>query len=577
MKNFSIGLRAAVCALGIVLVLCAIGCSSAATDRRVNRLLKDYSERLDGNTVAPQVQFPTADTYRRKGQFDETPETHNPPAEELLFDAASADRDVAARLETYFEPGFDGEVIDLFAALRIAQQSAREFLNAEEEYILAAIRLLIERHRYGPRFFNDLILSADGSVNTTDNTTALRIVNELRVAQQLPYGGNIEAGLIFNAAELLREEVSGQYSSATSLVLNANIPLLRDAGRIAKEPLIQAERDLVYAARAFERFRREFLVDIARDYFDLVAQQAAIANQVRSLNSLLQQQERTAARVAAGVEAAFQTRRFQENVLSRRNSLINSQERYLLSVDLFKVRLGLPVEKEIVIVPTEIQVPEPEISPALAAERALTYRLDLQTRRDMVDDARRDVVYAKNQLLPDLDLAAGVRVATDPGDSIGNFDFDFKNTAYNASVLFGLPLDREIERLNLRASIINVERGKRSYDQFRDNVIVQARASVRAIDQARLALQLAEQRIEINQLVLEQLKLEEAESLEITVAESDLLQSENDRDAALRDLRISVLEYLLATGQMRVERDGQFLPLPGMGSIAVAPVAPAQP
>ena len=36
--------------------------------------------------------------------------------------------------------------------------------------------------------------------------------------------------------------------------------------------LIQAERDLVYSARNFEAFRREFLVAIARDYFALVAQ-----------------------------------------------------------------------------------------------------------------------------------------------------------------------------------------------------------------------------------------------------------------------------------------------------------------
>lgn len=562
----------------LVAVTAGLGaCSLGSTDRRVSRLVEDYSSSLDGGAIAPVREYPPATSYRDRAQLDEKPDSVNPPAQDLGFDPAGPDRDVSARLDSYVEPGFGGTVIDLPEAFSIAQRSAREYLTAEEEYILAAIRLLIERHRFSPRFFNDVSASVDGSFDTTNADTAIRIVNELRATQQLPYGGNVEARLIWDAAEILRENVSGQYSSATSLVLNANLPLLRGAGPVAKESLIQAERNLVYAARDFERFRRQFLVTIARDYFNLVAQQAAIANQERSLASLLQSQERTAAQVEAGRLAAFETRRFEERVLNTRNGLINARERFLLAMDRFKVRLGLPIEQEIVIVPTRLEIPEPEITPAKATELALAYRLDLQVERDQVDDARRGVSNAKNDLLPDLDLAAGLTVASNPNDTIGNFDFDFGSANYNASVTFGLPLDRRIERLSLRSAMIGAERSQRGYEQFRDNVIVDARAAVRRIDQARFALDLAERRVEINRLVLEQLKLQEADSLEITDAEDQLLQSENDRDDARRDLRISILEYLLATGMMRVERDGQFQPVPGMGEIVLEREAPVQP
>jgi outer membrane protein TolC len=559
--------------VAIGLIVGSMGCSMSASDKRITRLLDQYADQLGPSAMAPRRDFPPADEFRSPDQLDEDPETVNPSVDDLEFEEAPGDRDAALRLDAYALDAISGTPLDLSAALRISQTSSREFLNAEEEYVLAAIRLLIERHRFGPRFFNDTRVAIDGNFDTTNNDTAITIVNELRATQQLPYGGNVEASLIWNAAELLREEVSGEYSSATELALNANIPLLRDAGPIAKESLIQAERDMVYAARAFERFRREFLVDISRDYFDLVAQLAGIANQQRTLASLLQSQERTAARVAAGREAAFQTRRFEENVLNQRNSLIRARENYILLLDRFKVRLGIPVTEDVLIVPTEIRVPEPEITTAEAARTALQFRLDLQTRRDRLDDSRRAVANSKNQLLPDLDLAGGIAVATDSADQYGDFDFDFKETDYNASVTFGLPLDREIERLNLRSSIINMERNIRGYEEFRDNVIVDARASVRAIDQARFALELAGQRVEINQLVLEQLKLEEAESLEITTAESDLLQSENDRDLAIRDLRVAVLEYLLETGQLRVTREGGFDPIPGMGPILLDPGA----
>jgi len=549
-------------------------CSLRATDNRLSRLVEDYSERLDGGAVAPTRDYAPAREYRDRAQLEKTPASVNPPAEALPFDPAEPDRDVQARLDSYVEPGFAGTIIDLPEAFRIAQRSAREYLTAEEEYILAAISLLIERHRFSPRFFNDLSASADGSFDTTNADTAIRIVNELRATKQLTTGGSLEARLIWDAAQTLREGVTGQYTSATSLVLDANIPLLRGAGPVARESLIQAERNLVYAARDFERFRREFLVDIARDYFNLVAQQAAIANQERSLNSLLQSQQRTAAQVEAGRLAAFETRRFEERVLNTRNGLITARERFLLSLDRFKVRLGLPVEEEIAIVPTRLEIPEPEITPAHATALAMQYRLDLQVERDRVEDARRGVSNARNDLLPDLDLAANLTVGTDPNDEIGNFDFAFDEADYSASVTFGLPLDRRIERLSLRRAMIGAERSRRTYDQFRDNVIVDARAAVRAIDEARFALDLAERRVEINRLVLEQLKLEEADSLEITDAEDQLLGSENDRDDAVRDLRIAILEYLLSTGTMRVTPGGQFQPLPGMGQIVLEREAP---
>ncbi|MGB0768785.1 MAG: hypothetical protein ACPGYV_13875, partial [Phycisphaeraceae bacterium] len=42
-------------------------------------------------------------------------------------------------------------------------------------------------------------------------------------------------------------------------------------------------------------------------------------------------------------------------------------------------------------------------------------------------------------------------------------------------------------------------------------------------------------------------------------AEEDLLDARNSRDQALADLQTSVLNYLLQTGQMRVDGQGRWL------------------
>jgi len=43
-------------------------------------------------------------------------------------------------------------------------------------------------------------------------------------------------------------------------------------------------------------------------------------------------------------------------------------------------------------------------------------------------------------------------------------------------------------------------------------------------------------------------------------AQEDLADAQDARDSAARDLRLSVLNFLLNTGQMRVTANGQWLP-----------------
>ena len=52
------------------------------------------------------------------------------------------------------------------------------------------------------------------------------------------------------------------------------------------------------------------------------------------------------------------------------------------------------------------------------------------------------------------------------------------------------------------------------------------------------------------------------------------MSAEQARDQARTDLRNAVLDYLLSTGQLRVNRDGSLDPIPGMQA---APAVPADP
>lgn len=574
------------------------GCQDLSSiDARADELVRERSALLGGGegggTLAPsRAGTPVGDNGQPRSLLT-TPPTNNPSAQSLRFSAADEARDVEARLSAYAQAPSEAMSIDLPTAWRQAQRTAREFLNAEEEYVLSAIRLLVQRHAFDLTLFGSTTTSVTAS-NTPgefNEGVPLRILNDLGLSQRLPDGGRLAARLVWDATELLRTRATGRYTQSASLVLSGDIPLLRGAGAVARADLIQAERDLVYAARSFEDFRRQFLVAIARDYFQLLQQGAVIANQERQLESLRQLEQRTGALVEAGRLAEFERNIASSRVLSAQASLASLRENYLLALDRFKVRLGLGVDRAIQIAPFELATPEPDITPEQATRLALEYRLDLQTTRDRLDDAKRTVGFRENALLPDASLFGSVTFRTKPTSSEefapreGGMVFEPEDTVLQGGLRVEWPLDRENERLNLRAATIAAQQRERDLAQARDNVVVEVRSRVREIDRARFALTLAEQAVAINRRRLEEqeLKKDEVTAQQVVDTENELLDSENARDRARTDLRNAVLNYLLSSAQLRVARDGTLQPLPGMTDSApenapqATPPSPTQP
>ena len=564
------------------------GCSSDLTDidARADRLIRERTERLGGGAV-PARRLPAGSIPPGRGAlYEKNPVTANAEPAEFRYSPADEARDINKRLQEFLSNQNSGQevmTLDLPGALRVSQQTGREFLTEEEEYTLAAIRLLVERHLWEPRFFNDTTVGINRTSRRGDAAfnTPLRIINELRATQRLPFGGEVEAAFLFDATEQLRTSVSGQYEQSSAVVLQANVPLLRGAGLVAQEDLIQAERDLVYAARNFEDFRRRYLVEIATDYFRLLQLQAQIDNQKNSLRLLDDLRTRTKALVDAGRAREFELGIAESNFLEGQSALVALQETYAQSLDRFKIRLGLPISQPLTIAPFVLPLAEPDTTPAAATELALTYRLDLQNERDRADDARRAILTAQNQLLPDLDVSGNVRARTDPSVAEGGLVYESRDVLYGGAVTFGLPLDRETERLTLRSRQIAAQRAQRRLEEVRDQVVSEVRGAVRDMERARFDLVLAEQGVKINERRQEEqeIKRSEVSSQQFVETADQLLRARNARDRAMANLRIAVLNYLVATGQLRVDREGQLLRLPGMGRAEGAPMSdgPAAP
>jgi outer membrane protein TolC len=550
------------------------GCSSSleVIDQEVAALLEDTSYGI-GEKYGPEYEVPQVETQgpfgsRSTSWTDDLEPTVNPRASELPFviEPDQEAEEVLERIRAHGEVPADATEMDLRTALVYAVDHSREFRFETEEYVLSALRLLAQRHLWGPQWFNDVSATIRGDATEGTYDVALDLVNELGVTQRLPYGGTVSARALAVATEDLHLKVEGEGVQSAEILLEADIPLLRGAGMVARETRIQAERSLIYSARDFARFRREFLFNITRDFLDLVVRIQQIENGRIGVASFQQVEDEQDALYRAGRSTPFDAAEAQNATLDAIGQLNGDVERYRLALDAFKVRLGMPVEEPLVIVFDEFVLEPPDVDMETAVIAAMNYRLDLQTERDRVEDARRGIENAENALLSDLRVRASYTLPTDPSKDRAGLQFDPDDASFDAGVTWGLPLDRELERLALREAQIDFERSQRNYGEFRDEVALSVRGAVREIDAALFSLRIDEQNVEVAERRQASIEADPARAdiRQKTQAIEQVLRARDNRDSARRDLSVSVLRYLLASGQLRVNARGRIEPLPGM-------------
>ena len=249
--------------------------------------------------------------------------------------------------------------LDLFGALKFGVQNSREYQDEMEELYLAALDVTLERHLFAPRPFARAGAEYTGGQADVDYRSALAATASAGVRQRLPYGGEIVAETLVRFVDTISGEVEGGESA--EIALSGSLPLLRGAGMVNLEPLISSERELVYAVRNFEVFRREYAVDIASRYFSLLSAQQAIANRLQNVATLTALLERARALFAADRLSGLDVQRAEQSLLTGENRVIDSRVAYANALDNFKIVLGMDVDEPLEIVPVELDVLVPNL------------------------------------------------------------------------------------------------------------------------------------------------------------------------------------------------------------------------
>lgn len=457
-------------------------------------------------------------------------------------------------------------VFGLSDSLAYAMRHSREYQDAKEDLYLAALDLTLERHLWTPQFVASVSSEFVDYGQVRDFDRAMTAVSNVAVSQRLPYGGEVTAQLV----NVLMRDLGVHTTSGEpgNFILSAEIPLFRGAGKVAYESRYQAERELIYAVRDFETFRRAFLVRVAGDYFLVQGLKAAIRNAELSYISRKNDWEKAETINALGQsQTIFDAPRARASFRNAEAQLVSSKEQFSSALDRFKIFIGMPVDAPLDIVSQDddqesddLEALLPDMSESVAVSLGLKYRLDLINALDAVDDARRGVVIARNRILPDLNLNGSATLSTDPAH-LSSVSYNTERTTWRGMITLETN-DRKAERNAYRASLINLRRAERVYEQAADNVRADVRRALRRIAQQDNLRRIQELSVEENLLRHAAAKAQFDRGLatnqDAVDAENDLLAARNDLAAALAQYRNAILEFRRDTGTLRVGDNGEW-------------------
>jgi outer membrane protein TolC len=533
-------------------------------ERREERLHEVLPPRPEEPPVGPTQEQPAV-------EGEEAIRNARAVQEELEARLADVERRHAAELVPFQVTApalLPPRTLSLAEALEIASDNSRDYQTQKEQVYLVALDLTFQRYvydqRYGVTTSYDWSSTPVGSLRQRDGT----LTTNFSISQALATGGLV----VFDFTNTLISRFTGfefsngtNHSNSSQIDISFTQPLLRGFGpAVAQEPLVQAERNVVYQLRSFERFRQEFAVTVATSYFSLVQQLDTIANNRRSYLQFIDSREQSEALAQRGRRSQIELDQATQSELQSRNSWIVSQRSYQDALDRFKVQLGLPIEANLAPDPGELErlreagLAEVDVEDEdRAIEVALESRLDHLNQVEQLEDSERVVHVAADDLRAALDVNGAVSIPTVNNEALA---FRSSLATWRAGATLDLPVDKLAERNAYREALIRRDQQARAVSLSEDQLKEDVRDALRSLAQlretfrlARESVEVAERRVQSTSLTLRFGRIQIRDALDATTA---LNSARNALTSALVDYKISWLELARDTGLLGLGEGG---------------------
>jgi outer membrane protein TolC len=494
--------------------------------------------------------------------------------------------------------------LTLLQSLEVGARNSFDYQTRKEEVFRSALSLDLERNEFRTIFNGQMNSLINSDTRGPDTVTGTVNSADVGVNKKLENGMDLSSALAVDLARLL----TMNQASSLGLVADASVsvPLLRGSGKhIVTEPLTQAERNVVYAIWEFERFKKQFAVQVASNYLSVLSQLDTLKNNQDDYRSRIASARRSRRLADAGRIQEIEVDQAVQNELQARRRWISAEQQYQRQLDSFKTLLGLPADAKINLDPNDLKVltaPSSELIQKIAQREEIRYdsqtppadapinlvppthegagpleleeetalqlafdhRLDLWVAQGRMFDAQRAVVVAADALGAELTLFGSANWG-DSRSSVGSaVQEDAKlrldEGTYSALLTLDLPFERTREAINYRNSYIQLESSLRDVQALEDDIKLQIRNELRDMLELRenLAIQsqsvfVAEKRVKSVNLFLDAGR---AQMRDLLDAQDALLAAQISLTSAVVDYRVAELQIQRDMGVLQVNENG---------------------
>jgi outer membrane protein TolC len=371
----------------------------------------------------------------------------------------------------------------------------------------------------------------------------------------LPTGGQLSMGVATAWEEILEGRGHQGLNSIFNVALTQ--PLLRRSDPlIVLAKLTQADRDVLYEIRTFNRFRKTFAVHVATEYFRTLEAYDATRSTRTYYDARIALQKRVTSLAEAGLVSKIELGQVEQDVLRCRDDMVVAQRKYERALDELKLLLELPLTAQFQLdvglldALREHGLPAPHLTLDAALDTALRHRLDMTNRADAVLDAQRAIYVAADKLRTNLRLKAEVNTDTEGNRRIW------------IGPMLDLPLDRVPEQHDYRKALLVLQERQRAYDDLTDTVQMEVRDDYRKLLETAERYQIASEGLTVAQkrvkIVSVLLQYGQANSRRVLDGQHDLRDARNVATSMLIEYAIATLDFYRDTEVLQVRPDGMW-------------------
>ena len=400
------------------------------------------------------------------------------------------------------------------------------------------------------------ILGSFGQTDVANQTYRVDISKRFLTGTEARIGVGTSTAQIPPDRDAAIQEDIRFYNADTTLTINQ--PLLRGFGpAVAGRQVASAELRRADAVRQRTMDEQQIGVEVAREYYRVVAQQSLVGIARQSLDRSRKLLEASQAKLEAGLVSQLDVYRAQQLVAQGEVQLSDALSAVEDALDELRLTLGRDPDSVLQVSGDIPNVPEAPMTTEDAVQTALARRLDLQSAVAAIDESARTIAYTRNQLRPQFDASLAL-TRRETADSLPS-SFGLDNFKFATFFTIAMPVDRTPQIIDYQNALIERDRRNRGLDLLRKRIAADVKRSLRETGRMTERLRVAEESVRISRQEVEvaQFRYDRglSNNLDVVSAEGGLLQSESRRVVALADLAITRLSLRGTLGVLDVRQD----------------------